>query len=122
NEDAAVPADQLQAYAAGIDETAVEDANNRVLERQRSREDDVDAARPGDLLSPGAHRLAAEQPKRVDAVRPDVHERTALERRIEARVGESALDGQVESERRADQTQLADCARGDQLQHSTGLR
>src|SRR5947208_14666378 len=103
NEDAAARADQLQAYAAGIDETAVEDADNLVLERQRSREDDVDAARPGDLLSPGAHRLAAEEPEGVDAVRADVHERTAVERRIEARVGESAFDGQVEPERGADQ-------------------
>src|SRR2546423_11886909 len=72
NEDAAVRADQLQASAAGIDEAAVEDADDLLFERPRSCQDDVDAARPGDLLSPSAHRLAAEQPERVDAVRPDV--------------------------------------------------
>src|SRR2546423_2379288 len=73
NEDAAVRADQLQAHAARIDETAVEYADNLLLERQRSREDDDDAARPGDLVSPAAHRLAADQPERGDPVRPDGH-------------------------------------------------
>src|SRR5207302_5276135 len=72
---AAVRADQLQARAAGIDETAIEDADHLVLERQRSCEDDVDAARPGDLLSPGAQRLAAEQPERVEIGRASRRER-----------------------------------------------
>src|SRR4029450_1476131 len=77
-------ADDLQHRPARHDEAAVKVADNSIRERQRSREDDIDAAWPNYLLAPSALRLARDQAEAANAVTADHHPRPRLKGGAEA--------------------------------------
>src|SRR4029079_18816142 len=98
-------ADDLQHRPPRHDEAAVEMADDSVCESQRPREDDIDAARPDYLFAPSALRLARDQAEAADAVATDVHQRPAVESRVEASVARTALGRDVEGKRGAEYSQ-----------------
>ena len=72
---------------------------------------------PAHLLGADRERLAGEQPRGADAVAADVHQRAALERRLQAHVAGTL---EQEGERCPDQAQLADLL--EQLDEPARLR
>src|SRR6185437_4892282 len=115
-------ADHLQPRPAWDDEAAVEVADDSVRERQRSREDDVDPAWADHLLTSGALWLAGDQAEAADAVAADVHQRAAVEGRVEACIAGAPLSGEVEREGGADDSHPPGNALVDQLGQPARLR
>ena len=64
-------------------------------------------------------RLARDQPRAAHAVAADVHERAAVERRVQAHVG---VAGEREREARAHEPHVADRSLAEQLEQARGLR
>ena len=84
--------------------------NELIRERERAGEDDVDAARAHHLFAARSHRLSAEEPEGIDAIRADVHQGAAVEGGVEPCISRAALLGQREAERGAHDPEAADRA------------
>src|SRR5215208_4657270 len=121
-EQASLLADELELVSERHDEAAVEVHNDIGGETERCDEDDVDAALADDLLRLELHGLAAERPDRVHAVTPDVHQRAAVELRLEPCVASTVHRRELEAERRADDSQPPDGIVGDETLEGARLR
>ena len=103
----AVGACHFELVASRQIEAAVDRREHVAGEAQQPGEAHVDAVAAPNLLRVHRERLAREQPGGAHAVAADVHQRAALERRLQAHV---AGPLEQERERRPDQAQLADLA------------
>jgi hypothetical protein len=115
-------ADHLERCAAGQDETGVEVRDDLVRQRKCRGKADVDAARAERPKSLDPLRLSREQPDRIDAVRADVHQRTAVQFGVEAGVIRAVYGRDVKAEGRADKPQAPDDVRAGEFHELGGLR
>src|SRR5206468_1953231 len=118
-EDGALAAHGLELVAAGHRRATVEQGDHIAREAQHPAENPVGAGGAEPRLAVYLFRLAPEEARAADGVAPDVHQGAALDVRAQPDV---VLVVERIAERRANETQLADRAAGDELLYPLRLR
>jgi len=103
----AVGADQLQEVAPGDVQPRIERREYVAGEAHRAREQEIDSVIVQSLLAVDPLWLPRDEPREVDAVAPNVHQRAALQLAKQPHI---VLFGDHEALRRADQPQMTDCS------------